>query len=124
MDLTDNSHEEMQELAGDSDIEMQESVNEDDGFTHIDDLEIQAFPTKKVRLRYFSSSLSDEEVNNEAPVFDDEIRIAFGDDEADMKKNGGNEEVIESLIRLRRSGRERKATKKLLNYHAEIRKGR
>jgi hypothetical protein len=41
-----------------------------------------------------------------------------------MEKNKGNEKIIESLIRLRRSGRERKAIKKSLNYHAKIRKGR
>jgi hypothetical protein len=77
-----------------------------------------------VRLRYLSSSSSDEEVDNEAPILNDEVRIASGDDEADMEKDGGNEEVIESPVRLRRSGRERKATRKSLNYHAEMRKGR
>jgi hypothetical protein len=77
-----------------------------------------------VRLRYLSSSSSDEEVDNEAPILNDEVRIASGDDEADMEKDGGNEKVIESPVRLRRSGRKRKATRKSLNYHAEIRKGR
>ena len=124
----------MQESAGDSNIKMQEPVNESDGFIHIDDLEAQAPPTKKVRLRYLSSSSSDEEVDNEevdneevdneAPILNDEVRIASGDDEADMEKDGGNEKVIKSPVRLRRSGRERKATRKSLNYHAEMRKGR
>jgi hypothetical protein len=68
VDLTGDSDGEMQESAGDSDIEMQEPVNEGDGFIHIDDLEAQAPPTKKVRLRYLSSSSSDEEVDNEAPI--------------------------------------------------------
>jgi hypothetical protein len=124
VDLTGDSDGEMQESVGDSDIEMQEPVNEGDGFIHIDDLEAQAPPTKKVRLRYLSSSSSDEKVDNEAPIFNDEVRIASGDDEADMEKDEGNEEVIESPVRLRRSGRERKATRKSLNYHAEMRKGR
>jgi hypothetical protein len=114
----------MQESAGDSNIKMQEPVNESDGFIYIDDLEAQAPPTKKVRFRYLSSSSSDEEVYNEIPIFNDEVRIASEDDEADMEKDGGNEKVIKSPVRLRRSGRERKATRKLLNYHAEMRKGR
>jgi hypothetical protein len=103
---------------------MQEPVNKGDGFIHIDNLEAQAPPTKKVRLRYLSSSSSDEEVDNETPILNDEVHIAPRDDEADMEKDRGNEEVIESPVRLRRSGRERKATRKSLNYHAEMRKGR
>ena len=114
----------MQESAGDSNIKMQEPVNESDGFIHIDDLEAQAPPTKKVRLRYLSSSSSDEEVDNETPILNDEVRIASGDDEADMEKDGGNEKVIKSPVRLRRSGRERKAIRKSLNYYVKIKKGR
>jgi hypothetical protein len=37
---------------------------------------------------------------------------------------GGNAEVIESPVRPRRSKRERQATKRSLDYHKEIRKGR
>jgi hypothetical protein len=37
---------------------------------------------------------------------------------------GGNAEVIESPVRPRRSRRERQATKRSLDYHKEIRKGR
>jgi hypothetical protein len=114
----------MQKSAGDNDIKIQEPVNKSDGFIHIDDLEAQAPPTKKVRLRYLNSSSSDEEIDNETPIFNDEVRITSEDDEADMEKNEGNEKVIKSLIRFRRSGRERKATKKSLNYHAKMRKGR
>jgi hypothetical protein len=114
----------MQESAGDSNIKMQEPVNESDGFIHIDDLEAQAPPTKKVRLRYLNSSSSDEEVDNETSILNDEVRITSRDDETNMKKDKGNEEVIKSPVRLRRSGRERKATRKSLNYHAKMRKGR
>jgi hypothetical protein len=46
------------------------------------------------------------------------------DDEADMKVEEGNTEVIESPAPPRRSVRERKATRKSLNYHKEMRKGR
>jgi hypothetical protein len=124
MDLTDNSHEKIQELAGDSDIKIQEFINKDDGFTHIDNLETQAFFTKKIRFRYFSSLSSDEEINNETFIFNDEIRIASGNDEADIEKDRDNKKIIKLLIRFRRNGREKKATKKSLNYHAKIRKGR
>jgi hypothetical protein len=37
---------------------------------------------------------------------------------------GGNAEVIESPVRPRRSGRERQATRRSLDYHKEMRKGR
>ena len=57
-------------------------------------------------------------------MLNDEVRIASGDDEADMEKDENNEEIIKSLVRFCRSGRERKATRKSLNYYAEMRKGR
>jgi hypothetical protein len=41
-----------------------------------------------------------------------------------MEKDKDNKKIIELLIRLRRSGRERKTTRKSLNYHTEIKKGR
>jgi hypothetical protein len=37
---------------------------------------------------------------------------------------GGNAEIIKSPVRPRRSRRERQATKRSLDYHKEIRKGR
>jgi hypothetical protein len=37
---------------------------------------------------------------------------------------GGNAEIIESPIRPRRNRRERQTTRRSLNYHKEMRKGR
>ena len=54
-----------------------------------------------------------EEVNNDVPfeLVDD---VDYGD----------NAEGIESPVRPRRSGRERQATRRSLDYHKEMRKGR
>jgi hypothetical protein len=123
------------DLTADSDVEIQESAggsdaDEGDEWPHIDDLypfpppPPKEPPPPKVRINYFSDLSSDEDVGNEAPELDDEVRIASSVDEADMEVDRGNEEVIESPIRPRRSERERKATRKSLNYHAEMRKGR
>ena len=57
-------------------------------------------------------------------MFDDEVRNAPSDDEAGMEVDEGNEEVFESPVRPRRSERARKATRKSLNYLAEMGKGR
>jgi hypothetical protein len=114
----------MQELADDNNTEIQESVNESDGFTYIDDLEAQALFTKKMRFRYLSSSSSDEEVDNEILMLNDKVRIASSDDETNMEKDKGNQEVIKSPVRICRSERARKATKKSLDYYKEMRKGR
>jgi hypothetical protein len=46
------------------------------------------------------------------------------DDEADIKIEKDNTEVIESPAPSRRSVRKKKATRKSLNYHKEIKKGR
>jgi hypothetical protein len=54
-----------------------------------------------------------EEVNNDVP-FELVNDVDYG----------GNAEVIESPVRPRRSRRERQATKRSLDYHKEIRKGR
>jgi hypothetical protein len=71
-----------------------------------------------------NEEIDNEEVDNEALILNDEVRIASEDDEADMEKNKGNEEIIKLSVRLRRSGKKRKATRKSLNYHAKMRKGR
>jgi hypothetical protein len=55
-----------------------------------------------------------DEVINEAFVFDEEVRIDFSDEEAVMEEIGGNKEVIESLVRPRRSSYARRAPKKSL----------
>jgi hypothetical protein len=54
-----------------------------------------------------------EEVNDDVPfeLVDD---VDYGD----------NAEGIESPVRPRRSGRERQATRRSLDYHKEMRKGR
>ena len=54
-----------------------------------------------------------EEVNNDVP-FELVNDVDYG----------GNAEVIESPVRPRRSRRERQATKRSLDYHKEMRKGR
>jgi hypothetical protein len=91
-----------------------------------------------LKLTYFNDLSSDGEINEEAT--DDIIKKAgekvieeVNDDVpfelVDDVDYGGNAEVIESLIREspvrpRRSGRERQATKRSLDYHKEMRKGR
>jgi hypothetical protein len=54
-----------------------------------------------------------EEVNNDVPF-----------ELVDDVDYGGNAEVIESPVRPRRGGRERQATKRSLDYHKKMRKGR
>jgi hypothetical protein len=61
-------------------------------------------------------------VNYDYPL--DLNKVHGFDDEADIKIKKGNTEVIELLAPSRRSVRKRKATKKLLDYYKEIRKGR
>jgi hypothetical protein len=104
--------------------------------------------SKKSRFYYLSSS-SDEEANDKIIEISDEAsdnadnefpeefidtvnydypsdlnKVHGFDDEADMEVEKGNTEVIESPAPPRRSVRERKATRKSLNYHKEMRKGR
>jgi hypothetical protein len=104
--------------------------------------------SKKSRFHYLSFS-SDEEANdkiieisdeasdnadNEFPVeFIDTVNYDYPsdlnevhgfDDEADIEVKEGNTEVIKSPAPPRRSVRERKATKKSLDYHKEMKKGR
>jgi hypothetical protein len=54
------------------------------------------------------------EVIDEAFVFDEEVRIDSSDEEAVMEETGGNKEVIELLVRPRRSSYARRAPKKSL----------
>jgi hypothetical protein len=55
-----------------------------------------------------------DEVIDEAFVFDEEVRIDSSDEEAVMEETGGNEEVIKSSVRPRRSSYARRAPKKSL----------
>jgi hypothetical protein len=125
IDLTADNDVEMQKSAGDND------ANKGDKWPHIDDLYSLSFPplkkassSKKVRINYFSDSSSNENVVNETFKLNDEIRIASSVDKADIGMDRGNEKVIKSPVRPRRSGKERKAIRKSLNYRAEMRKGR
>jgi hypothetical protein len=99
--------------------------------------------SKKSRFHYLSFS-NDEEANDKIIEISDETsdndekfidtvnydypsdlnKVHGFDDEADMKMKEGNTEVIESPAPPRRSVRERKATRKSLNYYKEMRKGR
>jgi hypothetical protein len=110
----------------------------------IETIDLTASPRRRKRLKltYFSDSSSDGEINEEAT---DDITEEATDDiteEAAEEVNddvpfelvddvdyGGNAEVIESPVREspvrpRRSGRERQATRRSLDYHKEMRKGR
>ena len=110
--------------------------------------------SKKNRFHYLSSSSDEEandkiiEISDEASDIDEIIDNADNefpeefidtvnydypsdlnevhgfDDEADMEVEESNTEVIESPAPPRRSVRERKATRKSLDYHKEMRKGR
>jgi hypothetical protein len=102
-----------------------------------------------LKLTYFSDLSSDGEINEEATdditeeageEINDDVSFELVDD----VDYGGNAEVIESPVREspvrespvrespvrespvrpRRSGRERQATRRSLDYHKEMRKGR
>jgi hypothetical protein len=97
-----------------------------------------------LKLTYFSDLSSDKEINEKA--IDDIIEEAGEKVNNDVPFElvndvdyGGNAEVIESPVREslvrelsvrespvrpRRSGRERQATRRSLNYHKKMRKGR
>jgi hypothetical protein len=86
-----------------------------------------------LKLIYFGDLSSDREINEE--VTDDitekaveEVIEEVNDDVSvelvDDVDYGGNAEVIESPVRLRRSGRERQATRRSLDYYKKMRKGR
>jgi hypothetical protein len=86
-----------------------------------------------LKLTYLSDSSSDGEINEEAT--DDIIKKAAEKIIEEVNDNvpfelvnnvdyGDNAEVIKSPVRPRRSGKERQATRKSLNYHKEMRKGR
>jgi hypothetical protein len=97
------------------------------------DLTVSPKRRKRLKLTYFSDSSSDREINEE--VTDDiteeaakEVIEEVNDDVpfelVDDVDYGGNAKVIESPVRPRRSGRERQATRRSLDYHKEMRKGR
>jgi hypothetical protein len=86
-----------------------------------------------LKLTYLSDLSSDGEINEEATdniieeaaekvieKVNDDVPFELVDD----VDYGGNAEVIESLIRSRRSRRERQAIRKSLDYYKEMRKGR
>jgi hypothetical protein len=86
-----------------------------------------------LKLTYFSDLSSDGEINEEA--IDDIIEEAaekiieeINDDVPFELVNDvdyeGNAEIIESPVRSRRSKRERQATRRSLDYHKKMRKGR
>jgi hypothetical protein len=90
---------------------------------------LQSCPLEPVLAGQNSSS--DGEINEEAAdditeeaaeevieEVNDDVPFELVDDD------GGNAEVIESPVRPRRSGRERQATRRSLDYHKEMRKGR
>jgi hypothetical protein len=90
---------------------------------------LQSCPLEPVLVGQNSSS--DGEINEEAAdditeetaeevieEVNDDVPFELVDDD------GGNAEVIESPVRPRRSGRERQATRRSLDYHKEMRKGR
>jgi hypothetical protein len=101
----------------------------------IEIIDLTASPRRRKRLKltYFSDLSSDREINEEA--IDDiteeaakEVIEEVNDDVpfelVDDVDYGGNAKVIESPVRPRRSERERQATRRSLNYHKKMRKGR
>jgi hypothetical protein len=101
----------------------------------IETIDLTASPRRRKRLKltYFSDSSSDGEINEEATDdITEEAAEEVNDDVpfelVDDVDYGGNAEVIESLVREspvrpRRSGRERQATRRSLDYHKEMRNG-
>jgi len=109
----------------------------------IETIDLTASPRKRLKLTYFSNLSSDGKINEEAT---DDITEEAGEEVIEEVNDdvpfelvddvdyGGNAEVIESPVREspvrespvrpRRSGRERQATRRSLDYHKEMRKGR
>jgi hypothetical protein len=106
-------------------------------------IDLTASPRKRLKLTYFCDSSSDKEINEKATdditeKADEKIIEEINNDVLFELVNDvdyeGNAEIIESpireslvresLVRPRRSERERQATRRSLNYHKEMRKGR